>query len=408
MSFAYGSRKYGEGFYGGRAGKFKPQAATIIIYALDGTMKGAYQIGVGPFLSLSFNYDDAGCRDFSLEFSTYVNIIQGDKVKIWIFNSDDCFFTGVFRSIPVLGSTRQEFIYSGYGYNDYLQRVNTESQTYLATSIADILTDLLDNRIVPNTPIEKNTSLIVEPGITVEEIVFNYISVADAINQLKEMANSTGLDYITGVDADGWFFFKPRSTETKVTLTVGPRGKYTIQDYAPEKSNEARTKLLILRGDGSYYGSVVSTDGSLDINEEKVNAPDLADADIAVWAAGLLAEKEQVKTQATIPWKIEIQNPIRLTADARVRIISNVMPKLKKTITASPFGAGYFGSGLFGGEQYPGYLIDETLKVVGVEYKISGNEAMRNIQLGNVQASLERNVYEIRKSLEELKTSIGV
>lgn len=407
-SFAYGERKYSQGFYGGRADHPIDLHRAVVIEVFDpsGARKGAYQTGSSNLLSVTFSHDEAGCRDFSLSFSSWVDIDKRDTVRIRLFDNEDCFFRGVVRSIPIDGSTKREFSYVGFGLVDYLSRVTTDSQDYTGDTIEEIILDLIDTVVTVKTPITKNaTKIVLNSVITVTEVVFKYESCMDAFKTLQDIANSDGSDYVYGVDAEGDFFFRPRSNELKKTLVVGKRGRNSILAYEPEDSYEAKSALVVLKKDGTYYATYTSTK-SIDIFEEKLTAPDIADADIDNWANGQLLIKEQETREASIQWEIERVMPTLLFADGLLRIISQT-PPMNLVLGTSLFGTGPFGSGIFGGNQYDGKLVDDTLKIKEVEYKISGDGALRSIQLGSIPARLDRDMIEIHKDVKALRTSLG-
>lgn len=408
MAYAYGSRSYGEGFYGGQEiqYKFSPVAAFVEVYENDGSLKGLYQIGVGNFLGCAFSLDDGGCRDFELNFSTFVDIAERNIIKIKIFDSDDYFFTGVVRTVPLAGSTERKYDYSGFGLNDYLFRINIGDElTYAGNTVREIIVDLLDNVIVPKSPIVKNLSKLSTLSTVITSITFKYIQVNDALDQLKKIANADGNDYLVGVDREGEFIFKARSTDIKATLTVGKTGRYGITDYQPIEADEPKSKLYVLKKDGTFYDSYSSTE-DIDIFEQKLTAPDIDDDDIDNWAQGQLIELEKESKQATIDWQIETTNPTVLDADGTIRIISNI-PPATGAVQDDFFGQGLFGEGLFGGNAYGGYDVDDTLKIKDVLYKIADTGAMRTIKLGSLPVKLDREIITIRQNIEDLRVSLG-
>ena len=407
MSYAYGSRNYGQGLYGGLDASFTLNtiSVTIEVYNTLGDRKGTFQLGCGYFLSCSFGHNKSGCTSFNLEFSKIVSLDKKDIIKIKLFNSLECFFTGVVRKIPILGSTENKYNYSGVGLNDYLTRLNAGSLSYANKTIAYILDDLLDNIIIPNSPITKNSIKINPPAITLTSFEINYSSINDIIKTLADIANSSGL-YYSGIDKDGDFFFNPESEEIKKVLVVGAKGSSGIDNYNPKDINEPRTKYYVLDKDGVYV-TTISSDEDNDIYEEKLTAPDIDNTTIDNWASGILAESEQLIRNASIDWKIEETDPLCLVADGSIRILSSIPPTTTTPPVDNLFGAGLFGAGLFGGEQYTGYNLDETLRVMEVNYNISNEGAMRNIQLGSIPVRLDEEFYTIQKNLTDLRISLG-
>jgi hypothetical protein len=405
----YGSQNYGAGNYGGSGST--PSSSTsipVIIELYDNNLgrKNTYQTGVGGFVGVTFTLDEKGPVDFTVIFSGPQSIIRGDIVKIKIMNSEDYFFTGVVREIPILGSSQPAFNYRGFGLNDYLFRVNTESQSYVSETMDTIVNDLVDTIITPKTPIKKVAGKINIPAITITSLNVNYAQIPDVLSQLQKIANSTGDLYHYGVDEEGDFFFKPIPTETLVTLSVGVQGKYGIPTYEPNDQYEAVSKLFVLDDSGSLV-TTLSTTLDNDIFEKKVLAPQLGTPDIINWAEGILAEDEVPRRSANIIWEIEQEAPLRLLGFNSIRIISNIPPNNPTPPDPNPFGSGTFGSGLFGGGQIEWKNLDDTLLVKEVTYNLSGNESTRNIQLGALPVRLDSQINEIRKSQIELEINIG-
>lgn len=407
----YGSGLYGRGFYGGRESQppFSTVSAPGIIEVYDptGILRSAYQIGSGIFLGMDFTLSNSGPKDFNLYFAGFANIERSDLVKIKVFDNENYFFQGVVRRTPIAGSSNVDYTYSGMGLSEYFDRISTESQSYTSEALEDIVADLLENIIATKTPININYGKIDSFGITVNSLDFDYIQVSEALKQLKEIAQSNGNQYIIGVDADGDFFFLPRSSEIIKTLVVGKNSENGIPEYNPEDENRARTKLFIKKKDGTFFGTVASTEDN-DVYEETVTAPDIADADLTSWATGILTEKEINTRKASITWDIETMNTTYLKGDGRLRIISEIPATNLDALDFPAFGSGLFGDGLFGGEQSNAIVLDDTLRVLEVKYVINNNEARRYIQLGLDNPRLELEVLDIRSELKDLKVSLGV
>lgn len=408
MSFNYGSRNYGQGIYGGFDNAYALSAipAIIELYDNSGAYKNTFQTGVGDFLGCEFTLEESGPKDFVLYFAKSVDIDRTDLIKIKLFNSDDYFFMGVVRKVPIDGSTKAEYNYSGFGLTDYFVRINTESQSYAAQTIEEIIIDLLDNIIIPKTPIVKNTAKINVPNITLTTFDINYTQLPEVLTALKKIAASDGNQYIIGVDEVGEFFFKPRDTETKATLVVGKDGRYGIDSYEPSDKYNAHTKYFVLDKDGGYITTITSTEDN-DIFEQKITAPDVDNTTAEKWAEGILTEKEVITRSASIVWKIEEQDPLFLKANGRIRIISNIPPESAAAPSSNPWGSGTWGSGLWGGGQYTGKDIDDILRVMRVKYILTGSQSIRQIQLGALPIKLDSEIQKVNQDLLELRISLG-
>ena len=410
----YGRANYGSGPYGETRSAFADLAvaARVMVYDKLGNFKGLFQSGVSTIVSIDFKHEDTGCGEFTLAFSQFVNVAKSDRVKVFLFDSDRCFYTGVVRGVPIEGSTSTVYEYTGFGLNDYFQRINTEYKVYGTTgstgsagSLTEIVLDLLDDVIVVKAPILKSMALIDLPDIDVTYLLCNYVTIDSALSALKTIADSTGTEYNYGVNAQGYFFFKPRSEALRATLLVGKRGPHGIEAYEPSDDEEQRTKLFVLRNDGSLLITLTSGEDN-DIYEERLKGPVLDDASLLLYATGYMYQKQRATRSASITWKIEDASPLFVDADGYVRVISSVPPRVNKTMAAYYWGRGAWGSGPWGGEAYEGYDVDDTLAIKSVAYTISSTEATRQLTLGAKPVKLESMIADIYKSLADLEVSV--
>lgn len=404
----YGAGKYSGGVYGGGQPPIVLPNIPVIVELFDNTLayKGAFQTGAGDFAGVEFTTDQSGSRDFTLFFGASQNIDKTDIIKIKLFGNENYFFTGVVRTTPIPGSTKSEYNYSGFGLNDYLLRINAESQTFLSKTISEILNSLLDNIIIPKTPIQKNVAKLQPPVLTVSSLTVNYSQMPEVLDALKKLASGTGTEYITGVDETGEFFFLPKSTDIQTTLIVGAKGDNGIPGYEPEDEYEALTKLFVLDDDGILVTTLSSTEDN-DLYEEKVLAPKLDNSDIVTWARGILLERETNSRRASVQWKIEESEPTLLLGRGIVRIISNVPPPDTTPPDPNPYGSGVYGSGLYGGGQIEWEQVDDDLEVKEITYTLRDNQSIRTIQLGAVPVRLDEQIKNIRKSQLNLEINLG-
>jgi len=383
-----------------------------MVYDKNGNIKGFFQSGADALVGVEFTHEDTGCGEFSLTFAQFVDIAKSDRIKIFVLDTELCFYAGVVRGVPIEGSTSTAFQYTGYGLNDYFQRMNTGFLEYGTTgdtgsagALTDIVFDLLDTVITVKAPILKDALLIDLPDIDLNYLVSNYGQVSSLLSSLKSIADSTGTEYNYGVNAQGYFFFKPRSEALRATLLVGKRGPHGIEAYEPSDDEEQRTKLFVLRNDGSLLITLTSGEDN-DIYEERLKGPVLDDASLLLYATGYMYQKQRATRSASITWKIEDASPLFVDADGYVRVISSVPPCVNKTMAAYYWGRGAWGSGPWGGEAYEGYDVDDTLAIKSVAYTISSTEATRQLTLGAKPVKLESMIADIYKSLADLEVSV--
>ena len=358
-------------------------------------------------VSMEFSHTERGCGDFSFQFAQYVGITKADIVKVYLFNNDNSFYCGVVRSVPIPGSTAKGFTYSGLGFNDYLGRVSAENLAYASKTLAYIVGDVIDKIVVLKTNILKLAGNLVLPAITVTFLTINYASVTAVLDALLNIANSSGQLYVYGVDQDGYFFFRPRSSTVVATLTVGKTGDYGIPSYEPSDEQEQTTTLFVLRDDGTYLDLVHSALNN-DIFEQTVKAPVLSDIDIMVWARGKLFAAEQGTRSATVEWKVKTDLPTLLVADGVLRIVSDIPPSTLVTVIQAAWGDGNWGDNLWGGNQNLGVTLCDVLDVKEVTYRISTSGVARSISLGAVPLRVEDMVARIDGRLTSLEVAVGV
>jgi len=407
MSYTFGQNPYSYGPYGGYVFTPFPSGVGVTVELYDNTLarKSTFQTGSGDFIGCEFTIDESGPRDFILFFASSQIITKKDIIKIRLFGSEDYFFTGVIRTVPVEGSTKAEYNYGGFGLNDYLLRINAGPLAYVSKTLSYILEDIIDNVIVVKTPIVKNASKIIVPDITIATLDINYSQIPEVVDALRKIANSEG-SYICGVDQEGEFFFKPKSENIKAVLVVGKIGNRGIDDYQPEDQTELKTKYYLLDKDGVYIATISSAEDN-DIFEEKLVAPNIDNTTAQKWAQGVLAENETITRRASIQWKIEDIDPIVLIADGTIRIISEIPASNTTPPTPSAYGSGLYGSGLYGGGQPSGIVVDDTLQVKEVTYKMTGSDNVRTIELGSLPVRLDEAILKVNKKLTDLQVSIG-
>jgi hypothetical protein len=404
----YGRARYGRGYYG----RSYPPISTYVpvrcvVYDRNGGMKGLFQSGSCALVSVEFSHSERGCSAFAMEFAEAVDLEKTDRVFVKLSDSDRNFFYGVVRGVPILGSTSRQYVYSGYGLNDYFLRCNGEAKAYATKTLTYIVEDLLDTVLVIKSPILKDMARVNLPSITVTSWIITFEQMDTILDTLKQIAESTGDEYMYGVDADGYFFFRPRSVVVLATLVVGKIGRFGIQAYEPEDEQESVTKLFVLDKDGVYKSTMTSASGE-DIKEEKYRGSDVDDSDLTLMAQGYLSRAEQVTRSAPVEWPVERTSPAVVFADGCVRVVSSVPPDSGVAVGVHTWGDGLWGDGLWGGEEYTGYDLDDTLAVREAAYRIDAAGATRTLQLGALPKRIETDIVRESKRLTALEVSLGV
>lgn len=150
----------------------------------------------------------------------------GDELFIF-YDSDDTdpWYRGVVENIRTDMSPMAELTL--LGYMGYLRRTypntsygSSSDDNPAITEPSAIMTDLLDNHIVPQGFIQYDAADIVatDPAVTIDLFDMDgNTSLLEAIPRLAEMAGN----YSWGVDNRGKFFFKPKPTSVTLTFRAG-------------------------------------------------------------------------------------------------------------------------------------------------------------------------------------------
>jgi len=410
MSTAYGRGKYGAGPYSGRTPPILPALYPIQlwVWSRTGTLKAMYQLGSSPLVSLQFLHNDTGCADCTIEFASPVDIVKSDLIKIRL-GIDQWYYTGVIRRVPIAGVTTQGYTYTGLGYNDYFNRIMTGNDSFATKTISYILNYVITTYIITNTPINYNVGKLNPPAITVTSLSMPFVYIKDVFDTMLNLANSTGIEYLYGVDKDGDFYFQPRSSNVMSTLFTANTGRYGIPAYEPQDTIEELTALIVLRNDKTYYGTINSVLNN-DIYMDKVNAPTMSDADLLNWATGILMDRQRTLRSASIEWPITFPDELNpIVADGYLRIMSTIPPAQQQTATYTTCGDGNCGDGICGGSDAQPYTTsDDTLAIKQVEYDISTSGATRKIELGTIPLLLEDAILKVQKKLQTVQISLGM
>lgn len=153
---------------------------------------------VGGLKSFSFTIDKL--PDFS-----FFNLM---KVKIIIDGNH--WYTGelLISSEPDERDPEKEFL--GRGYIKYLDDIDDIEETYLNKTIKEIMVDLINTYILPNTPIEYDEDIINPPNITITKYEINNKSLRKVFDDLLEIANRNynTEEYTFGINKDLFIYFE--------------------------------------------------------------------------------------------------------------------------------------------------------------------------------------------------------
>ena len=264
-------------------------------------------LGCGAF---SFVIDDF-CDLFDITYRTRVDIHPYFGVTPW--------FTGFIQNLPQQGQKRP-YEYTGFGFYEQLDWVLITA-SYESQDIAEIVKDIINNTVAPNTQIIYNASKVQTTGYEVTEVDFDHVSAKSAIQMLADMAQG----FIFGVDDSREFFLSPVDTTVNYSYWVGKH----CQDLEIEKEpHEVRNKLYIKAGEIQTGGSNIignvsdaTSISTYGLREEVISVPEAMDSDDAIqWAEQILSEKKDPKIKAKITNIMFDTTKTKMTASGKIRI----------------------------------------------------------------------------------------
>jgi hypothetical protein len=354
------------------------------------------------FSGLTWEYNRVGgCG--SMQFSLpreYCNerSISGDfNVRLYVRNEStlvyDLWYQGIVENkSPSVGSDKETVSVQVQGYQAQLYRIQLSAVTYSSLDVADIVEDLLDTYIVPNTDITYDIADIETTGFVVDNIKFD----TDCLGAIQTLADIVGARE-WGVDKDRKFFFKERSSTVAYSLPLGGKivsftsdesfrdivNRVIIQggdvadvpfvpDYTTAPYNNLQSQLKYGRHDQVYQNSSVVTD---QVAEQ--------------FAAAILAENSDVIRRA----KCDL-------ADYEVRIEESIPIGLFQIVAPGTL----YGERLYGTFLYSGRI---QFQINRIGYKLEDNDSSSNItlELGQPRPNISEAIGQLRYQLEQLRSA---
>lgn len=278
-------------------------------------------IKTGKVIDVSFELRTLGCGAFSFILDDEPGFTIGFRTRVDIHPYFDPtpWFTGFIQTIPQTGQKRP-FEYTGFGFFDQLDWV-TVTGSYTSDELADIVKDIIENIVAPDTQIIYNVAKIEATGYTVNSIDFDHVSAKDVIQTLADMAQ----DYEFGVDDSRQFYFRPVDTDISYSYWVG---KHFQNIEIEEDPFTVRNKLYIKIGEiqaggTNIIGSVQSNDSinAYGLREEVITVPEsLNTADATRWANLILSELENPAVKAKISNILFDETKAKITAQGKARV----------------------------------------------------------------------------------------
>ena len=294
-----------------------------------------YELGTdvkrGRISEASFELLDFGCGAFSftLDEKPPFDLTYRIRTDIHLYFDEVAWFTGFVQTIPQPGR-KPPFEFSGFGFFEQLDWV-TISETYENLDVADIVKDIVQNTVAPNTQIIYNASKIEVTGYTINSIDF-YLSFAkDAIQSLADIAQ--GFEF--GVDNVREFYFRPIDTDLKYHCWAGKQFQYiTIEEDPFAVRNRLYIKVGLIQGEGFGYikegsnciGYIEDVDSiaTYGLREDVVTAPDVLNIDDAErWAGMILQERKDPRLKGKITNILFDKTRTKIGSEGKVRVTAH-------------------------------------------------------------------------------------
>lgn len=277
MSFNFGRSIFGRFIFAGKTGgktqgegkdetrKYYPGQYTVIAYAGDGTKTAFFGSGSekNALSKVTFEITSTGCGTGELTFkvlpeNSELNYMQ--RIDIHLFNDEIPWYSGYIITRPVKGSTETEYRFTAHGYYNRLEKL-VLFETYENMDPGAIVRDIAIKAEKTHGLIY-NASKIIDAGYTITKLVFDGVTVKEALATLADFA----VDYVYGVDEYRSLYFLPRETKIneQARLTVGKH----LNKYAPSWNvekivNWARIKGGNIDDEGEQWLCVVKDDESI-------------------------------------------------------------------------------------------------------------------------------------------------
>lgn len=346
-------------------------------------------------LDVSWTYSrNGGCGGFSFRLPRRLfeekNISGLYNIQIHYrnpaTNSYDLWYQGLIQNkTPYVAGHTEDIQIDGHGYYAQLKNVYV-TETYASTEVSAIVTDILDNYIVPNTDITYDAGDIEATGYTPDSITFNDYGDL-AIQKLADIVGTR--EY--GVDKDRKFFFKARSTtEGRQFYLRQVEGFTENQDFT-----EIVNRIFIQgaqSGGTSYISSAYSDLNSQSkygtitdvISNSSVSTDDVA----SQLATAKLSEVSEVIRKCSFRLvdfeaQIEATNPIDLVS---------VIKKQAR------YGQKRFGQGLYSGKVFR--------TVNRIDYILTNSNTLEvTIDCGQLRPDIVENISQLNYNLEQERAS---
>ena len=305
------------------------------------------------------------------------------------------------RIFAVLDDTSAELIYRGFvenyrpkvgtpdsaqidvtGYVGQLKRVPV-IRTYSNTEVSEIIKDILDQDVLPNTSIFYESADIQDSGYVIDTIEFDTMA-DEAIRTLARIAGN--FEY--GVDRNLDFYFKRKDT----TIQHFARVKKDVRDFDEINDYSNIINRYIIKGKDSFSDTVNNTESQTlyGIRAKMIsNSSIITTALSQRYGSMLLAESARIARRASI-------NIVNKTS-----LFENTIPLGKLAIIKEPVDAlTKYGADTYGSFKYGGLI---SYDIESVNYSIGSEKISAKVQLGQPRPDISDQIEQMNFEISQLR-----
>jgi hypothetical protein len=318
-----------------------------------------------------FELADFGCGAFSFKLDEKPAFSIGDRTRVSIHPYFDTqpWFIGFIQKQPDPGA-KKPFEYSGFGFYEQLDWILV-TESYTTQDISDIVKDIINTIVAPNTQIVYNAAKVETVGYMLNSISFDHTKAKDAIQMLADAAQN----FEFGVDNEREFYFRAIDTSIKKYFWAG---KHFQDDDIQVDPTGIRNKLYVkvgqIQAGGTNIIGSVSDSGSIStygMREDVITAPEiLSTADALRWAGYILDQKKNPMTQAKVGGYFLDTEKEKISALGKVKLTTE------------------------DGDEY-------SLAVKRVTYKISAAGMTADLELGTIIVPFEQQLVNMLRQVQE-------
>lgn len=278
MNILYGAKLFGRYIFAGKTGsggssgdgkgeirQYYPNQFTVIAYAADGTKTAFFGSGIekNTLSKVTFEISSTGCGSCELTFKVLPKNSELDymqRIDIHLFGDEYPWYSGYIITRPIEGTTETEFKFTAHGYYNRLETL-VLFETYENMDPGAIVRDIA-KKAEKTHGLVYNDIKIADAGYTVTKLVFDGVTVKEALSTLSDFA----VDFVYGVDEYRSLYFQPRETSIneQARLTVGRHLNKYVPSWNTEKIyNWARVKGGNIDDEGEQWLCVVQDEASI-------------------------------------------------------------------------------------------------------------------------------------------------